>query len=192
MSEEIGHPKPARYTGVAIALHWIIAVLIGANLVLVWFVDDWPKTWTRPVIDLHKSFGLTVLGLVLLRILWRAGHPPPPLPDGYPKPERWAAHAGHILLYALIFLIPLSGWMHDSAWKDAATHPLSLYGIVPFPRIGLIMNQDAATKEALHSTFFKMHQWLAYGLYGLFFVHVGAALKHQWIDREPELQRMLP
>lgn len=192
MPEDIGPLKPVRYTGVAIALHWIIAVLIAANLFLVWFVDDWPKTWTRPVIDLHKSFGITVLGLVLLRVLWRIGHRPPPLPDDYPKVERWAAHAGHAVLYALIFLIPLSGWIHDSAWKGAATHPLSLFGVVPFPRISVIMSADPAVKERLHDIFFKAHQWLAYGLYGLFIIHVGAALKHQWIDRKPELQRMLP
>jgi cytochrome b561 len=181
-----------RYTGVAIALHWLVAALIGANLVLIWFVDDWPKDWTRPVIDLHKSIGITVLGLALLRLLWRVGHPPPPLPVGYPRLERLGALAAHIGLYVLILAIPLSGWMHDSAWKDAVSHPMSLYGLVPWPRIGAIMTLPADQKEQLHKLFFSAHQWFAYALYGLFALHVGGALKHQWIDREPELQRMLP
>jgi cytochrome b561 len=186
-------PAPvARYTGVAIALHWLIAVLIGANLLLIWWVDDWPKDWERPIIDLHKSIGLTVLGLVLLRILWRLGHPAPPLPETYSRWERIAAHAAHIGLYLLILAIPLSGWIHDSAWKGGPTHPLTLFGVIPWFRIPMIANQDPDTKEKLHSLFFAMHQTLAWVLYGLFILHVGGALKHQWFDKEPELQRMLP
>ena len=62
----------------------------------------------------------------------------PPLPAGYPHWERWGAHAAHGVLYLLIFLLPLSGWAHDSAWKGAATHPMYLFGVVPWPRIGLL------------------------------------------------------
>ena len=120
-----------RYTGVAIVLHWTIAVLIAINLFLVWTVDKWPASWTRPFIDTHKSIGITVLGLVLLRLLWRASHPPPPLPDGYPRWERQAAHIAHIGLYLLILGIPLSGWLHDSAWKDGPTHPDKLFWLIP-------------------------------------------------------------
>ncbi len=192
MPEPHALSKPPRYSGVAIGLHWLVAVLIGANVFLALSVDSWPKDWTRPVIDLHKSIGITVLGLAVLRLLWRLGHPPPPLPHHYPKVERVAANVVHIALYVLIFALPISGWLHDSAWKDAASHPMSLYGLVPWPRIGPIMNLDPATKEQLHTVFFTIHQWLAYGIYGLFALHVGAALKHQWIDRQPELQRMFP
>ena len=181
-----------RYTGVAMILHWTVAVLILANLVLVWFVDKWPQNWTRPVIDAHKSIGITVLGLVLLRLLWRAAHPPPPLPKNYPRWERLAAHAAHAALYVLILAIPLSGWLHDSAWKDAPTHPMKLFWLVPWPRFSAISHLDPVFKEQVHDVFFAIHKWLAYVLYALFALHVGAALKHQWIDREPELQRMLP
>ncbi len=181
-----------RYTRVAIALHWTIAVLIAANLMLVWFVDKWPASWTRPVIDTHKSIGIMVLGLVLLRLLWRAGHPPPPLPEDYPRWERRAAHWAHIGLYGLILAIPLSGWLHDSAWKDGPTHPDKLFWLVPWPRIAPIANLPSGPKEHFHDVLFAAHKWLAYVLYGLFALHVGAALKHQWVDKEPELQRMLP
>ena len=181
-----------RYTGVAIALHWTIAALILANLILVWCVDRWPPSWTRPVIDTHKSIGITVLGLVLLRLLWRAAHLPPPLPKDYPRWERTAAHLAHVGLYVLILAIPLSGWMHDSAWKGGPSHPMKLFWLVPWFRIGPIANLDPVAKERFHDVFFAIHKWLAYVLYGLFALHVVGALKHQWIDREPELQRMLP
>jgi cytochrome b561 len=192
MAETQAAPTVSRYTGVAIVLHWLVALLIVGNLVMIWFVDRYPDAWVRPVIDLHKSIGLTVLGLVLLRILWRVGHRPPPMPADYPRAERLAAHAAHALLYAVILLLPLTGYIHDSAWKDAATHPLKLYGLVDWPRIAVIMHQPASVKESIHSIFFACHKYLAYVLYVLFVLHVGGALKHQIFDREAELQRMIP
>ena len=186
-----GPPVP-RYTRVAIFLHWTVALLILINLVLVWFVDKWPQGWTRPVIDTHKSIGITVFGLVLLRLLWRAGHRPPPLPQGYARAEQWASGIAHAALYVLILAIPLSGWLHDSAWKGAPSHPLKLFWVIPWPRLAAFTHLDPAAKARVHDGFFAVHKYLAYGLYGLFAVHVAAALKHQWIDREPELQRMLP
>jgi cytochrome b561 len=181
-----------RYTAMAIVLHWVIAVLILINLVLVWFADQWPKDWVRPAIDTHKSIGITVLGLAIMRLLWRAINPPPPFPDGYPRWERFAAHAAHIALYALIFAIPLSGWLHDSAWKGGPTHPDKLFWLIPWPRIPQIAHMAAVPKEHFHDALFAVHKALAYVLYALFGLHVAAALKHQWIDRQPELQRMLP
>jgi cytochrome b561 len=181
-----------RYTRVAIFLHWIVAVLIVFNVVMIWTISLWPEDWDRPIIDLHKSIGITVLGLVLMRILWRIGNKPPPLPQSYPAVERHAAHAAHAVLYVLILAIPISGWMHDSAWKGAPTHPMTLFGLVPWPRIAAIAQVDAAEKERLHTLFFAFHQWFAYALYGLVGLHVAAALKHQWIDKKPELQRMAP
>ncbi len=184
-------PK-TRYTAVAIALHWAVAILIAINLVLVWFADKWPQDWVRPAIDAHKSIGITVLGLAVMRLLWRVANPPPPLPDDYPRWERFAAHAAHIALYGLIFAIPLSGWLHDSAWKDGPTHPMKLFWLAPWPRIPQIAHMAAGPKEHFHDVLFAVHKWLAYVLYGLFGLHVAAALKHQWVDKEPELQRILP
>jgi cytochrome b561 len=179
-----------RYSGPAIVLHWIIAVLIVANILIVWTVDSLPKGAERPMIDLHKSFGLTVLGLAVLRIIWRFVRTPPPLPAGYAPWEKRASHYTHWILYGLIFLMPLSGWAHDSAWKDAASHPLNLYWVIPFFRIGFIQGMDPATKETLHSAFDQIHTSLAYVLYAMVAVHLVGALKHQFIDKEPELQRM--
>ena len=181
-----------RYTRTAMLLHWLVALLIVANVTLVWTLGWFPEGMVRPAIDTHKSIGITVLGLALLRVLWRLSHPPPPLPRSYPRLERVGAHAAHLVLYALIFGLPLSGWIHDSAFKDAPAHPLYLFGLVPWPRIGPIMALDPATKERVHALWFQIHSWLGYGLYALFALHVAGALKHQFIDREPEIDRMLP
>ena len=180
----------ARYTRTAVALHWLIATLMIVNVVFGLVADSLPDDWIRPTIDAHKSTGITVLGLLLLRILWRASHPPPPLPAHYPRWEQWSAHAAHGLLYALMLALPLSGWLHDSAWKDAATHPMTLYGLVPWPRLGFITAIEPATKEQLHTLFGLFHTVFGYVLYAAFALHVGGALKHQFIDKDPELQRM--
>jgi cytochrome b561 len=182
----------SKYTRTAMVLHWVIAILIGVNLCLVWVVDSLPDELSRPVIDTHKSIGITVLGLALLRLTWRLAHRPPKLPERYPRWERVAATVAHGVFYALILCLPLSGWMHDSAWKDADTHPMHLFGLVPWPRIGWIMDVEPVTKERLHDVFGWVHTALGYVLYVLLALHIGGALKHQFLDRERELQRMLP
>jgi cytochrome b561 len=181
-----------RYTRTAVVLHWLVALLVLVNVCLALSVDHLPERWVRPVIDAHKSTGITVLGLVLLRILWRAGHAPPPLPVRYAPWERLASATVHGVLYLLMLSLPLSGWMHDSAWKDAATHPMQLFGLVPWPRIGAIESVEPVAREALHTLLGTIHTALGYALYALLAVHIGAVLKHHLIDHEPELQRIWP
>jgi cytochrome b561 len=182
----------ARYTRLAMLFHWLVAAMIIVNVALVLTVDSLPKTFERPMIDLHKSLGLTVLGLAIMRLLWRFAHPAPAYPPAYAPWERKLAHAAHIILYLLIFLMPITGWIHDSAWKGAAGNPLNLFWVIPWFRIGAIAHQDPATKEQIHSLFFAIHSALGYVLYAMVAVHILGALKHQFIDREPELQRMWP
>ena len=146
----------------------------------------------RPLIEMHKSIGLMLLGLVLLRVLWRLGHKPPPLPPSYPAYERKGAHLAHLLLYAVMLLLPLTGYIHDSAWKLGASHPIELYGLVPFPRIGVVEHLAAGPKEQVHALFGAAHVWLGYALYALFALHIAGVLKHHAIDHESELSRMLP
>ncbi|WP_158935934.1 cytochrome b [Burkholderia sp. S171] len=183
---------PLRYTRTAMVLHWLIALLIICNVVLGLTAESFPDSWVRRIVDTHKSIGITVLGLVLLRILWRVSHRPPPLPKAFPKWEHMAAHIAHFLLYLLMIGLPLSGWLHDSAWKDAATHPMHLFGVIPWPRVGFVMHLDPALKESLHDRFGALHTWLGYALYALLAMHVGGALKHQWIDKKSVITRMVP
>ena len=183
---------PARYTVPAIVFHWVIAAGIIANVLIMWVLDALPDASQRPMVNLHKSIGLTVLGLAIMRLLWRATHTPPPLPQGTKLLERRAAHTAHVLLYLLIFALPLTGWIHDSAWKDAAKHPLNLFGVIPWFRIGAIQHLDPAAKEQVHSLFSQLHTSCAYLLYALFAAHVAGALKHQYLDHRPSLRRMWP
>ena len=81
-------PRRLRYTRVAMVLHWTVAVMIAINIVLIWIVELIPEGFVRPAIDTHKSLGITVMGLVLLHLLWRAANPPPALPAAYPSWER--------------------------------------------------------------------------------------------------------
>jgi cytochrome b561 len=186
--------EPTQYTRIAMVLHWVIALLIICNVVLGLSADSLPDDWVRPVIDTHKSIGITVLGLALLRILWRVSHKPPPLPNEFPAWERMAAHVAHFLLYLLMIGLPLSGWAHDSAWKDAATHPMQYFHLFEWPRIGFIMNIDPAVKERLqlHDKLGTVHAWFGYALYALLAMHIGGALKHQWLDRHSVIKRMVP
>jgi len=180
-----------RYTRTAMVLHWVVAVLIVGNVVLGLAADSLPEDWIRSAVDTHKSIGITVLGLAVLRLLWRFAHRPPPMPDSYARSERLGAHAAHVALYVLIFALPISGWMHDSAWNGGATHPVFLYGVIPWFRIPALANLDPATKDHLHAVLFTYHVWFGYALYGLLGLHVLGALKHQFWDGEAELQRMM-
>ncbi len=181
---------PDRYTRPAMVFHWTIAALIVVNVVMVWVIDYFPDAWGRPIIDLHKSIGLTVLGLALMRILWRVTHAPPMPPPGQKRWEITASHLVHFALYVVIIGLPLSGYMHDSAFKLAPEHPLTFFGLFEVPRIGWILHTAQPDKERLHDVFYSWHVWFAYALYALFVLHVGGALKHQWLDRQRELQRM--
>jgi cytochrome b561 len=180
----------AKYTRVAVGLHWVIAVMIACNIALAIGSGYAPDAWVRPMIDLHKSIGITVLGLVFLRIAWRVTHRPPPLPADYRRWEVAAAHAAHMALYGLILAMPITGWIHDSAWSAAASHPMMLFWVIPWFRLGFITALDPAAKEHVHTLFGEIHTYISYGLYGMIGIHVLGALKHQFFDRQPEVQRM--
>ncbi len=179
-----------KYTKVAVILHWLIALGIALNVVLALTNDYFSDATSRIMIDLHKSIGITVLGLVILRIVWRLTHTPPPFPAHYKPWEKLAAHAAHYTLYGLIIFMPLTGWIHDSAFSQAAAHPLVLFWFIPWFRISFIANLDPATKDQVHHLFGTIHTYGSYALYAVLTAHILGALKHQFIDRHPELQRM--
>lgn len=181
-----------RYTTPAIVFHWLIALLIFLNIALAWVWPNVADDSVRPLINTHKSVGITILGLVVLRILWRLTHRPPALPAHHKLWEKRAAHTVHALLYIAILVMPLSGWIMDAAYKDAATHPNFYFGLFEWPRLSFITALDPASKKSVHDAFGAVHGLTADVIYALVFVHLAGALKHQLIDRDHELLRMMP
>lgn len=182
--------RQTRYTAVAIGLHWVVGLLILVNIGLAWTWPLAPDEAVRPMINNHKAIGVTVLGLVAMRLLWRWTHPAPPLPAHHKRWEKHAAHSVHMALYVLMFAIPLTGWIMDSAWEKAAEVPMPYFGLFEFPRIGFIMDMDPATRKWIHGAFGEGHEIAGWILIALFVIHVGGALKHQFIDKDRELGRM--
>lgn len=163
------------YSRVAMWLHWIIGLAIIANIAIA--LADLPMPW-------HKSLGLTVLVLSLARWVWRLGHRPPPLPATVKSWEKGLAHALHWTFYLLIVLIPLSGW----AMSSGATQrrPLNWFGLFDVPYLPIERG------GALYGTAHEFHEIFGLAMIGLILLHVAAALKHQFIDRDDVVHRMLP
>ena len=188
-----GAPAGGRstYSSGAIALHWLIAALMLTNIAVAWYFNSLKYPANVPPIQLHKSIGITVLLLTLVRIGWRLVNHPPPLPDHMARWERWAARATHYLFYLLMLAMPLSGWAMVSSSPLLRAHPTVLFGVVPWPTIpfGQI---DSDTLHGLSKLFQATHDRLALVAYATIALHVAAALKHHLIDRDDVLTRMLP
>jgi cytochrome b561 len=178
------------YTRTAIVLHWIIGVIVIINVALAWTFESLPETYAQPVTNTHKTLGILVLGLALMRLLWRFGHPPPPHTASMPRWQQSAAKAVHVGLYVLIFALPISGWIYDSAWEWAASFPISVLGLFDMPRLGFIVDLPADVKAPLDTWAGRVHHWFGYALYALFIAHVAGAIKGQWFDRHQSLARM--
>lgn len=173
--------RPARYTTTAIALHWLLALMILGSLAVGLYMTSLPFSPARlKLFNWHKWAGMLILMLSAARLLWRLTHKPPAEP-AMPAWQRRAASATHGLLYALFFAVPLAGW----AYSSAAGFPVVLFGVLPLP-------DWVPVNRELSELLKGMHHWLAYALGGLVALHVAAALKHQLIDRDGLLTRMLP
>lgn len=170
-----------RYSTSAILAHWLVAALILTAFPLGVYMADLPLSPTKlQLYSWHKWLGITILLLVALRLAWRLTHQPPaPLPA--PAWQLKAAELTHGLLYVLMFAVPLSGWLMSSA----KGFPVVWFGVLPLPDL---VGKD----EALGDLFKLAHQWLNFSLLGLVALHLGAVLKHQFIDRDTTLSRILP
>ena len=171
------------YTRTAVALHWLIALLIICGFALGWVITDIPgfSPTKLKYFSWHKWMGVTVFALAIVRVLWRATHVPPRLPAEIPTVQRIGAHAVHAMLYVLMLAIPVTGYLYSSA----SNIPVVYLGLVSLPRL---IDPDPVLKEI----FKTLHVTLNYVLFSLVLLHVLAVFKHQVLDRDGLLARMLP
>ncbi len=167
---------------VAMAFHWAIALMILGMIPLGILAANWRLSPTKlELFFWHKSFGMLILALVVLRLLWRLFNRPPALPEDMPGAERFLAGISHALLYALIIAIPLSGWVINSA----ANFPFKIFGLVRLPNI-------VDPSKAVQQLASDVHLALIITLGVLLTVHVAAALRHHWVKHNDVLSRMVP
>lgn len=179
-----------RYSTVAIVLHWAIALLLIANIGLAWWFQNIPKSLTTfQLMQLHKSTGILILLLSLARLGWRLIHPVPPYPAGLPAWEKAAASAVQWGFYLVMIGMPLTGWIMVSGSKTNI--PTVIYGLVPWPHLPFVHGATGAAKSFWH-TVGETHGLLAKLAYGLILLHVAAALKHQFLDKDVIMARMAP
>lgn len=179
-----------RYTTVAIILHWLIALAIITMLGIGLTMMHGPITMATKfrLFQLHKSIGITILGLVILRVLWRLTHKPPPLPDSIPPLERTAAEGTHYLLYLYMIGLPLTGWALVSA--SPINLPTVLYGVLPWPHMSFLATLP--NKAAVSKVLDWIHTCGAWTLIAVFGIHALAALRHHFLIHDDVLWRMLP
>jgi len=180
------------YSGFAKLLHWLIALVIAGMVGLGVYMtevqgDFQYKLW---LYQLHKSFGVTLFGLLVIRLVWRQIAPPPALPAAMPAWERRASRLAHIGLYVLMFAIPLSGWARVSA--SPLSVPTQVFGLFNVPHIPFLAGLPKPDKEALEPVFQTVHWALAWTLVALVAVHASAALRHAFVLRDDVMTRMLP
>jgi cytochrome b561 len=184
--------SPLRYGTVAATLHWLIAAAIIGMIGFGYYLSTLPiaDPGLFRLVQIHKSIGLTILALSVLRTVWRLVNPVPPLPDTLGKPMKVLARATHILLYVLIVAIPLSGWAMVSA--SPLGIPTMWFGLFEWPHIAPLAHLPFDRKPAAEETIHTLHAWLAYGTAALLALHIGAALLHHFFMKDDTLRRMLP
>jgi cytochrome b561 len=192
-----------RYTITAIMLHWLIAAGILGMFAFGWYMTELPReapektaydlfdwgiyTWelTKPVsprtfyFNLHKSIGITLLGLIIIRVLWRLSHQPPAALTSYKAWERKLSTSAHHLLYLLMFIVPISGLIMSIAGK---------YGVKWFGLDFIAGFENKAVREIFHET----HEIAGLIFLAIIILHIAGALKHTFIDKDKTMNRMLP
>ncbi len=174
---------PTRYSTTAISLHWLIALLICAAFAMGLYMTGIPGITPQKLklFSWHKWIGVTIFGFVVLRVLWRASHPVPALPVSMSRWQQQAAHAGHGLLYVLMIIVPLTGYFYSAA----AGIPVVYLGWFEMPML-------IAKNKELQDILGPIHAWLNYFMAAVVVLHVLAALKHHWVDKDGTLAKMLP
>jgi cytochrome b561 len=170
------------YGALAKFLHWTIVILIIAQYVIIEAAEELPDGLEKlTMITRHKSIGILVLALALVRIGWKLVNKGQPAPVPMPRSQRIAAAAGHGLLYLLILAQPISGWMMSSA----ANYPVTFFGWFELPAL-------VGASEGMHEFYEEVHEFLFTALLVVTVVHVLAALYHHFVQKDDTLRRMLP
>jgi len=172
--------RPRHYTRTAVALHWLMALLITAGATLGATMTDLAVSPKKlRYYSYHKWIGMTVLGLLLLRALWRLSHAAPP-DEPMPRWQSLAAHITHRLLYLLMFAVPLAGWLYSSA----SGYPVVYLKLWQLPDL---VSKNAALAKVL----VQVHAVLAWTLVSVALLHAAAAFQHHFVQRDATLRRML-
>jgi cytochrome b561 len=169
------------YTVTARVMHWLIAVLVLLMIPLGFAAaNEWGGPAAAMLYNLHKSIGAVLLPLVALRLLWRLGHPPPPLPADIPPLQQFVAHSTHWLLYALLLIQPTVGLIATSAYPA----PVPIFGLFELPHVW-------PADRALSDRLFFLHRMLGIALAVVAAGHIGAALQHHFVRKDRILMRMI-
>jgi cytochrome b561 len=173
------------YGAAAIAVHWVMAALLIALIVLGLYMGGLPDVGfdTKKIILIlcHKQFGIFALTLAAVRLVWRLGNALPSLVATLPDWQKVAARFVHLCLYALMFALPITGWLMSSATGI----PVSFLGLFPLPDL---ISYD----EHLFRTLIEIHKWLGYALVAFIVAHIAAALEHHFALKDATLKKMLP
>lgn len=189
-----------RYNAIAITLHWVIAACILINLGFGWWMgdalnDEATQNLATNVFQWHKSLGLLILVLSLLRLGWRLLHPAPPLPEATGRWEQLVARLTHIAFYGLMIGIPLSGWLYVSTqWRgdNPLNVPTVWFGLFEVPHLLALNTLPPETRELLASWILPTHETLSWVFALLLVLHIGAALRHHFLLKDAVLTHMIP
>jgi cytochrome b561 len=176
-------PDFARYSKVAIWMHWIIAALIALNLALGFFAEEFEKPVRSALMNVHKATGFAILFLTLVRIAWRLGHRPPPFDPVLKAWEAMLARLIHGLFYVFLIVMPVTGWLVVSTGSGRATSFFGLFDIAALP---------VSRGEDTHELWEEVHELLAYAALALIALHVAGALKHHFDGHRHLMGRMAP
>ncbi|GGG22182.1 cytochrome b [Caldovatus sediminis] len=178
-----GQPAAARYTVLARALHWITAALVLVVVTLgIWMVFFEPAddAFKLRLYNVHESTGILILVLTVIRLLWRARHPPPPITPPLPPLMALAARLNHALIYAILLTMPIVGFLATNAWG----FPLEWFGLFPIP-------SPIGRHETAAPILSNIHYGMAIALGVMLLAHVAGALFHHFVRKDDTLRRML-
>jgi cytochrome b561 len=177
-----GTAKPRRYDGVAKTLHWLILLLLIVQYIVAWTMPHIGRTTPNEgLVSLHFSTGVTILAVVILRLVWRWTHPAPTLRGIVPAWQYWLAYASHLLLYLVLLVLPILGWV-DACFRG---YSVEFFGLFTIP-------QWIASSPALAGRTGDIHAFVGTILLILVGLHVLAALYHLIVRRDGVFSRMLP